>query len=664
MTPRLAEQAAEARRLLATWIASVPERCWEDDAFEGRVYGSGYSAWGLWAEINVAFVLASSLSWPFASQGEIPGRLRDPEERRELLAQLLLYVVGSHTTGKFETVGGGRWGGRRQAPRQPEHFENWHSPVWVTTLAQIATREPRLDPKLSKAIWGIVAHDAAVQASLPVSYLHGRADSDERHGYFTSEGGSNSHPESNAWKGSLLSLARFASPQSAQMAEFERTLWLSSSTRQADAVPDDRWIDGEILQRYQMGTHLSDSGAVIHHGVMHPCYSVFALFSRLQTHEFARTFDQPYPAEAERYERLILSTLLHLVLGGRLVYPSGQDWPRWIYGQCYLAPVLAHQQRKLDTDLSPYLEPAIEILLREARPRQPRLLGPRFEHLEAHHRWHYDRYETDLAYALALTAEILERTPTPASALGSTPTARFYDPAAQTAMARSDDLLISVSARTLDAPFEILIATASTAECLEWTGCGAYRIGIRDLPDLGVDRSTLESHVPQPENGFDAIVRTVIGISPQTDGLLELITSVRALPEQRSVEVVQRLTALRHTTLTHLDLHCWRFSHGQSGLQDLHFTDGEGRYDVHPGEPAQHNPAGNVLRLHEGPTFLASCRWRIRHAPDMTDPMTAARWTEVYIPVPVDPSRRFAPREVICEIPLVVTYSEPWGDQR
>jgi hypothetical protein len=515
----------------------------------------------------------------------------------------------------------------------------------------------------------MVAHDAAVQESLPLAYLDGRADSRERHGYFTFAGGANSHPESNAWKGSLISLARFVERSRSAPARsdrFEKTLWLSSSACPSDGDADELWSDGEPLRGYQVGTHLSDSGAVIHHSVMHPCYSVFPLFSRLQTHEFALHFDQPYPPEANRREDLILSTLLSFVVGGRIMYPAGQDWPRWIYGQCYLAPVLAHQQCTSGRDLSRYLQPAVEILLREARGRQPRLLGHRFEDLESHHRWQYDRYEADLAYALAFTAELVDRDPLPAPSPGPTSDTRFFEPLAQTAVARVDDTLVTVSARTLESPFQILLAAPASRDCVEWNNCGAYDIAIRYLPDLAEDRSILESYVPLPRNEFRATIRTVIGLSPQTDGLFALDTSVRALPGQGSVLVVHRLTALRHAVLTHVQLHCWRFSHGQSGLETLTFEDSDGRYEVVAGQAARHELSSHRLRLRAGPTLIVPAsspyRWRIRHEPAMIDPSRGFRWTEVCLPVPVDTSRRWTPGELVCEVPMIATLSATPGD--
>jgi hypothetical protein len=650
-------------------MATIPERCWTDDAVEGRVYGSGYRAWGLWAQINVAFVLSSSLSWPSAAQDSIPAPLRDPVQRADLLTDLLRYVVGSHTTGTFDSIGGGRWGGRAQSSGDREHFENWHSPIWLTTLAQIAIRNSGTDHALAERIWEIVAHDAAVQESLPLEYLDGRADSSERHGYFTSAGGSNSHPESNAWKGGLVSLARFAlrsgaAPQGPQ--RVEKTLWLSSSACPSDADADESWGDGEPLRNYQVGTHLSDSGAVIHHGVLHPCYSVFPLFSRLQTHEFAQHFDQPYPSEAKRREDLILSTLLSFVVGGRIMYPAGQDWPRWIYGQCYLAPVLAHQQRTCGQDLSRYLQPAVEILLREARARPPHLLGQRFEELESRHRWHYDRYEADLAYALALTAELVDReSPAATSAAPSSDTG-FFEAAAQTAVTRADETLVTASARTLASPFQVLLAAPSSKDCVEWNNGGGYDVGLRDLPDLAEDRSTFESYVPLPGHGFRATIRTAIGVSPQTDGLLDLHTVVRAFTAQGSVLVVHRLTARGHAVPTHVRLHCWRFAHGQSGLERLTFETSGDRYEVVPGQAALHDLAGNRLRVGAGPTLIVPAasrlRWQIRHDLSMTDPWRGFRWTEVCLPVPVDSSRRWTPGEVVGEIAVIATFSESVTD--
>lgn len=661
MTPRDVEQAARARAVLAAWIATVPQRCWADAArFDGLVYGSGYSAWGLWAQINTAFVLASSLSWPAEAQDAIPGALHEAGARRRYLAELLRYVVGSHTTGSFETVGGGHWGSRQQAPTEREHFENWHSPIWVTTLAQVILRLPGLDKGLRDAVWNIVAHDAQVQSTLPSVYLDGRAESEERHGFFTSPGGVNSHPESNAWKGSLVSLARMApeTRSSAPTVGFERTLWLSSSACPADVGSAEVWIDGSALRQYQIGTHITDSGAVIHHGVLHPCYSVFALFSRLQTHEFSVRIGQPYPAECERREELLFSTLLKFIVGGRLLYPSGQDWPRWIYGQCYLAPVLAHQQRKSGRDLSAYLEPAVEALLREAHDRPRCLLGHRFERLAERNGWHYDRYEADLAYALALTVEIVDSTPSVSLSTEPTRDAWFHDAAAHTVLARVGDTAVTVSARTLETPFQILLANPANIEQVEWNGCGSYDAGIRDLPDLAEDRSTLESCV-KIEHGFRAVIRTLVGLSPQTDGLFELRTTVRAFPEQGAVAILHRMTTLRHAVLGHLDLHCWRVAHGQGNSTPLAFTSGAGRYDVTPGVVAEYLTDSNRLSVEGGVTLVApsstSLRWRVRHDSSMRDDWRAVRWSDVCLPIAVDGSRRWRPGEIVCEVPILAS---------
>mgnify|MGYP003382039352 CR=1 FL=1 len=647
---------------LSSWISTVPDRCWQDPAFAGVVYGSGYSAWGLWSQLNTAFVLASSLNWPHEAQDAISSPMRSAEQRHRLLRDLVAYVVGSHTTGTFDTVGGGRWGARPQAPGEREHFENWHSPIWATTLAQIAIRTPDLGPDLQRGVWDLVSHDALVQAQLPRDFLDGRADSVERHGFFTSEGGSNSHPESNAWKGSLVSLARMAAPGFGDLllAEFERTLWLSSSACPSDSTSREAWTDGVDVLQYQVGTHLSDSGAVIHHGIMHPCYSVFALFSRMQTHEFAAHFGKPYPPEAARREELLLNTLLGLVVGGRLLYPAGEDWPRWVYGQCYLAPVLAHHQRLASRDLSAYLDPALDVLLREASDSPGRLLGRRFQQLQERQCWHFDRYETDLAYSLALAADILAETPDALQVDELTRDIWLHDESAQTIISRSSDTFVSVSARTMEAPFQVLLTDPATVDLLEWNGCGSYDLHIPDLPDLAKDAGTLESCRRTAGGGFDAVLRTLVGLSPQTDGLLELRTRVCARPSQAEVRIVHRVSALRHTRISELHLHLWRFSHGQSGFRELLFTGSGGSCLVVPGQDADHLVRGGALDVPGGLRLVARGAhaegWRVHHdAVAMTEASRGLRWTEASLPVHVDPTVRWRPGDLVCEVPVVAS---------
>lgn len=549
---------------LAKWLGETDKRIFAPTGFYGEVFGTGYGAWGVWSQLNLCFTLASTFHWVPEHEELLPLSFRSSEVRVTKLQSLLEYLCASHVSGEQTTLSGDTWGARSQEQDDPrEHFENWHSPLWTVTLAQILLRsEDVLSEKLRHRMKQIIVRDAEIQSYLPAQFHVGDAHSNERHGYFTSKGGVNSHPESNSWKASLLTVGRLFGASIDE--EREQDLWLSSFLSPAEVAEQERWGDIELWKQ-PFGTNLTDSGLVVHHGIVHSDYMVFPLLSRIQTFEVCEHFGAPYPDAAARSETKVLGVLEDLILGGRLFYPGGQDWPRWIYGQSYLPVVLLGYFKRGLLRRPNQLGDVLASLEAELSEKDGSLLGFRFEDLYKKQRWHFDRYECDVAFAASSVISLLGELTSFETEGGDKENRIIVEEQAQTLVSRTSKSIVSVSARTLSQRFQVSYMTPQTAEFCEWESNLSASIELLDLPDLSYESTSFEIIRSGLDGSFQVELVSSHGVSPQSKPLIQVSTVVDFNSSDDKLILWQRAIVLRYCRVNSVSFFVQRIPFGRSG---------------------------------------------------------------------------------------------------
>ncbi|MFW6060381.1 MAG: hypothetical protein ACODAQ_09375 [Phycisphaeraceae bacterium] len=554
------------QRMGAQWLHFLEAQSWDwPHALDGepcRVYGTGFSSWGAWAQLNGALLLAESITWPDALFTDAPARYRTVEARVSEALALLRYGVGYHATGEFDGASDNRWGGEPRAAEEKEGYDNWHSPLWTCFLAEVMfAMEPHVPEALKRRVVRAVEHDADVQASLGLFNFDGHAADDPQRG--------GSHPESNAWKAALLALARglCGKDHSSAPAWYERELrlWASSFAMPGDEQSEET-CDGRRVGELVVGSHMAPTGTIIHHRFLHPCYSVFSLLPRVQAARFCARFGMDYPEAAARHEALAWARLEQMILPGRVIYPAGKDWPRWIYGQMYLLPIAAHRMIVDGQDHRPMLEALIETRRRDAEASSDgSLILHRFGALPEMHMWQAHRFESDAVSSLAQTVAILRngaagagRAAQPAVSVS----ARCHEPLAKTTYERRLSGFFAISGRACQGPAQLTVVPASSPHMLEWAGNGTMSLELRNLIHPVAHSMVLDTEVAagDGERGFAGRIELDYGSGrlapPQYVG--RILAGVDA--ERDWMLVHQEVTARAYAFADRIALHTWRIA--------------------------------------------------------------------------------------------------------
>ncbi|MFC2076655.1 hypothetical protein ACFLT7_06185 [candidate division KSB1 bacterium] len=479
------------RNLTAPWWGFMDSYLWDYphpqalDGIKPLVYGTGYASWGAWATINAALFASVSTYWEDEYFSASPAQYRTKAGRLETSIRLIAYALGYHTSGDWDGADGGRWGSEQVTDGWQEGYNNWHSPIWLTFLAEAAAALGNDLPSSLKArIDRAIIHDADVQCGLDLRNFDGNAR----------DIGEGTSLESHSWKASLLTLARCLFPDHPHYDTWlkrEIILWASSFAVPGDDELPDK-IDGYRLKDIVRGSHLTPSFVGNHHGFTHPGYMTWPLLSRVTAREWAARYNNSLPQAAARHEKEVFQRLLGFYDSGRLVYPAGQDWPRWIYAQAYFLPVILHYRLRQGDDY-PYL-PLIANELMDTRRRDAdasadggqasgRLL-PFYDDRA----FEFHRYETDMVASAAIADLMLTRHPqtndekSSKNLLITQTTSTFEEPLCDLIYQKNNSRITAVSWRAHGGPVQITCLPLGSSHLAEWQGNGAPEFKLENLP--------------------------------------------------------------------------------------------------------------------------------------------------------------------------------------
>ncbi len=178
-----------------------------------------------------------------------------------------------------------------------------------------------------------------------------------------------SYPESNAWRANILGRAILNDPDHPHAGNWEESMLthLANALSVPADADDHSQVGNHRLSDLHAGANLHPSFALEHHGFFHPGYvgrALLSLFSAAYAFDDAGVERPPLllrnvPEVWDVQRRLLL-------WDGRLAYPAGNDYPRYVWGQLYMLPVLAFIRHEYDDPVAAWSEDRLtEILVRE-----------------------------------------------------------------------------------------------------------------------------------------------------------------------------------------------------------------------------------------------------------------------------------------------------------
>lgn len=660
------DMTARLQAIGAPWACFLDAHLWPlPETVDGRpalVYGTGYGSWGAWAQINAALYAAAAARWEDALFAGAPERFRNQDARRETALALLRYALAFHTTGGHAGAGNVPWGGQPENPDTDVNwklgFNNWHSPLWVAFLAEAVFELGSSVPEaLQHRFERAVVHDADVQCMLPLRSFDGTAEE---------AGRKHSRPESNAWKASLLTLARGLlpdHPHAGRWREREERLWASSFATPEDGRSDTR-LGGRPLRELVIGSHLTPANVVIHHGFLHPCYMVFPLLSRMQAARFCARFGVDYPEAAAHREAAVMARLEQFILPGRLFYPAGKDWPRWVYGQAYLLPLLAHRTIADGAGYGDAIADLVRTRQRDAAESPDgSLILHRSPLLLERQAWDAHRYESDMAASLVQTLRIMEeragggrRPPQPQEAAAPL----YSEPLAKTVVLRRPQAIFAASGRAYDGPVQITLTSAANPHLLEWRGNGSLRFDLLGLPRARNEMHLVDHALREEDDGFSAHFRVQGGATTFNGPVLQGDILARVMPGRDALYVYQRVTAMGHGEVACVDLHTWRLAQEIHNANMRRLSGGMTEQDV-PARtlvdavwPHELLSIDNSfhLRLEKGAS------WSLAQPATRQDDTKGMSWLEVFRRADLPSPLRVAPEQHIAEAGLTASIED------
>ena len=659
------------RCLVSGWMHFLDSHLWrfpqDLDGQECLVYGTGYSSWGVWTVTNPAMTLAGSLGWDRKRFQDAPKGFQTREERLEKCLGLLRYILGYHATGDFDGAGGDRWSGQPKGQGEPQGYENWISPLWMCLLGDVMlTIWDEVPESMQKRFLKAVRQDAEIQTALDLENFRGWAHQPGDRPSGRVFGPRGTHPEGNSWKASLLVLARSLmpdDPQAKAWEERERILWASSFSRPQDETSDEV-VDGKRLGDLVIGSHLCPVFAAIHHGFLHPCYTTFPLFSRVQARTYCSRAGLKYPAAAARLEGEVLARLLHFIVDGRLVHPAGSDWPEWAYHQFYLMAVLAYHHASGSADLSEHIDGFVSNIERDARASAGgAMIAGRFRTLMDRdgHRGHC--FESGAPASLIYAERFLSTKPTGEKLNIPDLEPRFCEDLARTVYERRPSGGYGFSSRTpsiSDGLTQITLVPERGPHLPIWSGNGRCIIDGLHVPQGTGNKLTDSSQRLLDEGGFAGRVVISQG-SPYLPCLVEVEMRCGLPPEKDLLLVHQKAVTRAIGCFEKVTLHRWRIAFGVHGGHEHKMRHGSGTLGVSEAVEIDRVIEGNWLMIDDCLTLLVLClsdssrygRWMVRSSADQRDNRLGIHWFEMGYSIEFDPEERVQPGTVIAEAGLI-----------
>jgi len=235
--------------------------------------------------------------------------------------QCLRYMTRCHLTGDLARPTGKKWG------------RHWQSAWWTSRMmtgAHLLWKE--LSSEERRAVEDVVVFEAD-------RHLPRKAPGAER---------GDTKSEENAWDSEILAWASASFPDHPNAARWEakgRELMMNALSVAADQR-DSRRVGGVPIRDQVYTVNVHPDFTIENHGGYHFCYMACPLHSLTWAWYAYAANGRPAPEALHHHFRDVYQVIRKTFLfDNRFAYLSGNDWPRYLYGEYFILPPLVLLQK-------------------------------------------------------------------------------------------------------------------------------------------------------------------------------------------------------------------------------------------------------------------------------------------------------------------------------
>ncbi len=524
----------------------------------------------------------------------------DDQHCRDDARAAFRYCLRTHVSHPEPVPGAPRWGEDDLALRLVDQLA-----VTARALCDVLTDEDR------EALDAVIEHEADANRRLPWLLEHVDHGFYRKHPPVPTERFGRSYADSNAWRANVLARALLRNPNHEHADAWQESLLMYLAnvfSVPADAV-DETIYDGRPIAEWHAGANLHPSFALEQDGFFHPAGVNSALQSLINTWLVYDEAGVEPPELLFRHVPEVWDVQRRLLLwDGRIAYPAGENYPRNLWDQMHLLPILVFMDYYTGDDLAREAEARLVDLIRHEHElcEEGAFCASRLRE------WHeridgpvpppreeaalYDRSLVDPAYYLTL-AWWLDREAIPdmqaisSPEIGSRIGEPFVEAECGLAFQRNEHRFASWSWRANGSFVQGLVLPAGGDDLAEWEGNLVSRYYCRGTSD---DRRVLEHQ----EWSFEGGIATCGRIAACDDAIEQHLNFV-ALPDGRTAVLCTHGRAVQDVELLMLEgLHLNLANDIYNGnMRTLRYHDGEQRIrgvGAQREELTMHSPWVNV----------------------------------------------------------------------
>ena len=322
-----------------TNFETYAESIWHSATYTGAPSDSGY--WGDGGNSGNGGIRGNSgIAVAYATL--VMALPSDPRTSNRLsrIRQALNYDTGTHVTGAYTTVNGGKWGwsSGTQATCTSQSGADWQSAEWAGSMGLACLlMQTNLPAQTVTAVQTVVASEATHRASIPPC-TRILSDGDTK-------------AEENAWDANILTLAAAWMTNDVNTSNWlyaaKSYLVNTYTVSEPDLITPN--TNGDPLASWISTVTVFPSYAVENHGFYHPTYEMVAGMSSGDSLLMARLADTNTAAQllpfAEHNVMAVWTNNMDIMLTdtGDFAYPAGVDWSvRDFEHNSYITWIAAH----------------------------------------------------------------------------------------------------------------------------------------------------------------------------------------------------------------------------------------------------------------------------------------------------------------------------------
>ncbi len=506
--------------MLEKWAENLEPYLRDAEESGVRYYGTGESMhWAVQSNMNVMAALA------------VLGKETGNEKWLNTALSLFRYAMRTHVTGDMAATNELQWGCHWISVLGAERMTHGVNALWDYMTGDDRERYRKFRVKESE--W--------LRTEYPVM-----AD-------ISGKSGKN-RPESNIWNGGFLLRTALDYPDEEHAEEYldKGTAFLLNGISVPSDAENPAVYRGKPVSQWFAGANFTGEYSLDHHGYMNVGYSIICLSNLAMLHFNFREKNQPVPECLYHHVADLWKMLRNFFFGdGRLLRIGGDSRIRYTYCQAYTLPALLFIADVLkDPEAMLLAENYVRLMKLEQDDNASGFFyETRLKDLNAKSYFYYCRLESDPAAVLSQAISWMEQFPFPAAAESIAFEPAWHCKYHDASMIRTADTIRSFTLRGAQGPIALCVP-ADRSDLAEWQG------NLLFAPEWNVEQ-------PEPvfcnsqtgKDFFTAVSETIwkdavpYGEAEDACSLLRSQSAVAALPDGRSMVVLERVRVLKENTI-------------------------------------------------------------------------------------------------------------------